>query len=183
MAEPDAREALVAEMLAYLPTAVPGAASLERDRGSLRPSYTLRYFQSRDTGQEFPDIEAAELPVAAAWSVPFIVGAASIVVGLGLALLLPAATHEHLLGLIAVAFVLLGLGGLWRSRFTAVEPNRLSIANVVMLARLDALATDDPGEITQRVAEEREIGALLLRAAQPQRNASPRSRPAERDLT
>jgi hypothetical protein len=178
MAKPSGGEALVAEMLAYVPTAVPGAVWLQRDPGSLWPVYTLRYVRTRATDQEVPDVEAAELPIAAAWSVPFAVGIALIVVGMGLALLLPPATHEHLLALVAVIFVLLGLGGLWRSRFTPVEPDRLSIANAVMRARLDALGTDGPEEITQRVAEEREIGDLLLRAALPGRNASPRSWPA-----
>jgi hypothetical protein len=72
-----------------------------------------------------------------------------------------------------------GLGGLWLSRFTPVEPDRLSLANAVMRARLEALRTDDPGEITQRVAKEREISDLLFRLALPLRNPGPRSWPAE----
>lgn len=165
----ETREAVVAGMLAYVPTAVPGAVSVERDAGSLLPAYTLRYLKAT----EDPGVETAELPVAAAWSIPFAAGIASIVVGMGLGLLLPPATHIHLLAIVAVLFVLLGLGGLWRSRFTPVGPDQLSIANAVMRARLDALGTGDPGELPGRIAEEREIADRLLRAAQPSRNATP----------
>jgi hypothetical protein len=165
----ETRETVVAEMLAYVPTAVPGAVSLQRDPGWLRPAYTLRYLKAT----EAPGVETAELPVAAAWSLPFAAGIASIVVGMGLGLLLPPATHVHLLAIVSVLFVLLGLGGLWRSRFTPVGPDRLSIANAVLRARLDTLSTGQPGELPRRIAEEREIADRLLRAAQPSRNATP----------
>jgi len=109
----------------------------------------------------------------------FVVGIVLILLGIALAVLLPAATHERILALIALIFVVAGLGGLSQSRFTPVEPDRLSLANAVMRARLDALRTDDPGEITQGVTKEREIGDLLFRMALPSRNAGPRSWPAE----
>jgi hypothetical protein len=158
--------------------AVPGAVSLERDPGSLLPGYSLQYLKIRKTpaiGEDAPGVETAELPIAAAWSVDFVAGIALILLGIALALLLPPLTHEHALTFIAVIFVVLGLGELWRSRFTPVQPDRLSIANAVMRARLDALETEDPDEIAWRVAEERKIGDLLLRMSLPTRNASPRS--------
>lgn len=183
MAETNGHDVLVAEMLSYVPAAVPGAVSLQRDPGSLRPGYSLRYLRTREplaTGADAPEVETVELPIAAAWSVRFVVGIVLILLGLGLAVLLPAATHDRALSLIALILVVPGLGGLWLSRFTPVEPDRLSLANAVMRARLEALRTDDPSEITQRVAKEREISELLFRLALPSRNAGPRSWPAER---
>jgi len=182
MAETNGPAALVAEMLSYVPAAVPGAVSLQRDSGSLRPGYSLRYLKAREplaTGEDAPDIETVELPIAAAWSVRFVVGIVLVLLGLGLAVLLPAATHERDLALIALILVVPGLGGLWLSGFAPVEPDRLSLANAVMRTRLEALRTDDPSEITQRVAKEREISDLLFHLALP-RNAGPRSWPAER---
>lgn len=182
MADTNAREALVAEMLGYVPVAVPGAVSLERDPGSLLPGYSLRYLKIRKTpaiGEDAPGVETAELPIAAAWSVDFVAGIALILLGVALALLLPPLTHEHALTFIAVVFVVLGLGELWRSRFTPVQPDRLSIANAVMRTRLDALGTDNPDEIAWKIGEERKIGDLLLRMSLPTRNASPRLWPAQ----
>lgn len=182
MSEINARAALVAEMLSYVPAAVPGAVSLERDSGSLRQGYSLRYLKIREalaTGEDAPGVETVELPIAAVWSVRFVVGIVLILLGMAFAILLPAATHERALALIALIFVVLGLGGLWQSRFTPVEPDRLSLANAVMRARLGALKTDDPDEIAQRVAEEREIGDRLFDLSQPSRNVGSRSWPAE----
>lgn len=183
MAEADGRAAVVAEMLSYVPSAVPGAVSLQRDSGLLRPGYILRYLKTRETvprTEDTPVVEAAEVPVAAAWNVRFVAGIVLILLSMALAVLLPAATHERALALTAIIFVVLGLGGLWQSRFTPVEPDRLSLANAVMRARLKALRTDDPSEIDQRIAEEREIGDQLFCMTLPTRNAGLRSRPADR---
>jgi hypothetical protein len=130
-------------------------------------------------GEDAPGVETVAFPIAAAWSVHFVVGIVMILLGIALAVLLPPATHEGVLALIAVIFVLAGLGEFWQSRFTPVEPDRLSLANAVMRARLEALRTDDPREITQRVEKEREISNLLFRMALPSRYAGPRSWPAE----
>jgi hypothetical protein len=176
MAEANAHAAPVADMLKYVPAAVPGAVSLERDSGLLRPGYNLRYLKTRQalaTDEDAPGVETVELPIAAAWSRRFVVGIVLILLGVALAILLPAATHEGVLALIALTFVVLGLGGLWQSRFTPVEPNRLSLAKAVMRARLKALRTDDPREI----AKEREIGDLLLQLAEPSRNVGSISSP------
>jgi hypothetical protein len=98
--------------------------------------------------------------LAAAWSVDFVVGIVLILLGMVLAVLLPPATHERALALAAVIFVVIGLAELWRSRLTPVEPDRLSLANAVMRARLAALSnTADAGGIAQRVAKEREISS------------------------
>ena len=102
--------------------------------------------------------------LAAAWSVDFVVGIVLILLGMVLAVLLPPATHERALALAAVIFVVIGLAELWRSRLTPVEPDRLSLANAVMRARLAALSnTADAGGIAQRVAKEREISTAFAR--------------------
>jgi hypothetical protein len=182
MARANEHAALVAEMLGYVPAAVPGAVSLQRCSGSLRPGYSLRYLRTREPlrmGKDAPGVETVEFPIAAAWSVHFIVGIVLILLGIALALLLPPATHEGLLALIAGIFVLFGVGELWQSHLTPVGPDRLSLANAVMRARLEALRTDNPREITKRVAKEREISNLLFHMALPSRYAGPRSWPAE----
>lgn len=48
-----------------------------------------------------------------------------------------------------------------------------------MRARLEAFRTDDPREITQRVAKESEISNLLFDMTLSSRYAGPRSWPAE----
>jgi hypothetical protein len=183
MPETKAGTALVTEMLRYVPAAVPGAVSLKRAPGPRWSGYTLRYLKTRETlamGEDPPGVETVELPIAAAWSVDFVVGIVLILLGMVVAVLLPPATHERVLALVAVIFVVIGLAELWRSRLTPVEPDRLSLANAVMRARLAALSdTADSGGIAQRVAQEREISDLLIRMAVPSRNTGLRSWPGK----
>lgn len=184
MSETDETAAAVAAMLRLVPAAVPGAVSLQRDPGSLWPSYSLQYLKSREapsTGEEPPPgVEAVHIPIAAAWSGHFFVGIMLILLGMVIAVLLPPATHDRALALIAIIFVVLGFGALWRSRFTPVEPDRLSLANAVMRARLAALSggADDRGEFAKRITNEREVVDLLACLALPSRNTRPRSWPA-----
>ncbi len=184
MSETGETAAAVAAMLRLVPAAVPGAVSLQRDRGSLWPNYSLQYLKSRGAHSIAeappPGVEAVRIPIAAAWSVHFLVGIMLLLVGMVVAVLLPPATHDRSLALVAIIFVVLGFGALWRSRFTPVEPDRLSLANAVIRARLAALSVDadDRSEIAKTLTNERQIIDLLTCLALPSRNTRPRSWPA-----